>query len=197
MAQLTRTDPLRDFKFTVNITPSGKLATSTEGISSLGFAVVTGLSVTNEMIPYREGGMNTHPHKMVGQSDFNPVTFSRGVFYRQDQMWKWQQFIHAWSQGVPAENGSEGLDSDYRCDIRVSVYDHPHTQVATNGGFSTDPSTLNRAVRPGNKRLEFTIYNAWPAGFAMSDLNAGNSSIMIQQLTVHHEGFTINWNPTN
>lgn len=199
---LTRTDPLRDFKFTVQIEPyDDTLKTLTRNIGNLGFAVVTGLSVTNEMIPYREGGMNTHPHKMVGQSDFGPITFSRGVFAQQDQLWKWQQFIHMWTQASPAD-GSQGSVTDYRCDITVTVYDHPHSAPPVSSstgtsGYSTDPSNVEKLVVPGTKKLEYTIYNAWPAGFALGDLNAGNSSIMIQQMTVNHEGFTINWNPSN
>jgi phage tail-like protein len=202
MAVLTRTDPLRDFKFTVKIVPTGILEDATPNIGNLGFAVVTGLSVTNEMIPYREGGMNTHPHKMIGQSDFNPITFSRGVFEGQDQLWRWQQFMHSWTQGALADDaGSTGSRNDYRCNIIVTVYDHPFTAAAAdssgNAGYSQDPGSLGRVISPGNKKLEFTIYNAWPAGYALGDLNAGNSSIMIQQMTVNHEGFEINWNPTN
>lgn len=192
--RLTRTDPLRDFKFTVNIVPiDEELRGSTEGIGNLGFAVVTGLSVTNEMIPYREGGMNTHPHKMVGQSDFNPITFSRGVIEKQDQLWNWQRFIHSWSQG--AAGNSNGTTTDYRCDVKVTVYDHPNTSAIgnANGGYAYNPSNLDGNVKPGNARLQFTIYNAWPAGYALSDLNAGSSSIMIQQMTLNHEGFTIDW----
>jgi len=201
MAVLTRTDPLRDFKFTVKIIPTGTLEDATTGIGNLGFAVVTGLSVTNEMIPYREGGMNTHPHKMIGQSDFNPITFSRGVFEKQDQLWRWQQFMHSWTQGALADNtGSTGSHNDYRCNIIVTVYDHPFSAAAADGsgnaGYAIDPGSSGRNVVPGNKKLEFTIYNAWPAGFALGDLNAGNSSIMIQQMTVNHEGFEINWDPT-
>lgn len=192
--RLTRTDPLRDFKFTVNIVPiDEELRASTEGIGNLGFAVVTGLSVTNEMIPYREGGMNTHPHKMVGQSDFNPITFSRGVIEQQDQLWNWQKFIHSWSQGAAGE--SNGQTTDYRCDVTVTVYDHPNTSTigAGNSGYAYTPSNLDGTSKPGNARLKFTIYNAWPAGYALSDLNAGSSSIMIQQMTLNHEGFTIDW----
>jgi phage tail-like protein len=199
--RLTRTDPLRDFKFTVNIVPlDNALRNKTEGLGNLGFAVVTGLSVTNEMIPYREGGMNTHPHKMVGQSDFNPITFSRGVIEQQDQLWNWQRFIHSWSQGAAGD--SNGETTDYRCDVTVTVYDHPNTSSAVigagNSGYSYGPGiSLEGNVKPGNARLKFTIYNAWPAGYALSDLNAGSSSIMIQQMTLNHEGFTIDWNPQN
>jgi phage tail-like protein len=81
------------------------------------------------------------------------------------------------------------------------VYDHPHSAtsatVGGTGGYSTNPGSLTQNVVPGTKALEYTIYNAWPAGFALGDLNAGNSSIMIQQMTVNHEGFVINWNPDN
>jgi len=39
--RLTRTDPLRDFKFTVNIVPiDEELRVETEGIGNLGFAHV-------------------------------------------------------------------------------------------------------------------------------------------------------------
>lgn len=40
---------------------------------------VSGLSITTEVIPYREGGMNTTTQKMPGQSDFSPLTLSRGL----------------------------------------------------------------------------------------------------------------------
>lgn len=200
-----RNDPLRDFKFRVRIVPhDDELKNLTKGIGDLGFAVVSGIAVQNELIPYREGGMNTHPHKMVGQADFTPVTFSRGVFSGQDQLWKWQTFIHAWMQGGGSEyrntanggvsGGSKGTVTDYRCRVVVTVYDHPHTAI--NGAqYATDPGNPSSKTDPGVPRLQFTLYNAWPGGYALSDLNAGASSIMVQQMTLHHEGFEINWNP--
>jgi phage tail-like protein len=79
-----RTDPLRNFKFRVQIVPQTDSGLNKPhmagGIGNLGFAQMSGIAVTNEVIPYREGGMNTHPHKMVGQSDFAPVSLARGVF---------------------------------------------------------------------------------------------------------------------
>lgn len=193
--KISRTDPLRDFKFRVQIVPHGsKLAGLASGLDKIGFAVVSGIAVQNEMIPYREGGMNTHPHKMVGMSDFTPVTFSRGVFATQDQLWRWQSFLHAWSQGTSTDGtaaGSEGDIDDYRCDITVQVLDHPYTAPTS---YQTDPS-LDFTGLPGNERLQFKLFNCWPGGFALSDLNAGASSIMVQQLTIHHEGFEIEFIP--
>lgn len=55
------TDPLRNFKFNVNI-----MHPNLSGFASLGFMTVSGLNITTEVIPYREGGMNTTTQKMPG-----------------------------------------------------------------------------------------------------------------------------------
>ena len=204
MALATRTDPLRNFKFLIQIIPNSGLLAHAPNLGKLGFMEMSGLSVTNELIAYREGGMNTHPHKMVGQSDFPPVSFSRGVFATEGGtagdgdkgLWNWQTFIHAWQQGVPT--GSAGLaqsngDSDYRCDIIVKVYDHPYTRTGTSY-LDSDVVGEGQSIKPGNVRLAFKLFNTWPGVFAMNGLNAGDNGILIQQMTLHHEGFYIAWN---
>jgi len=163
---------------------------------------MSGIAVTNEVIPYREGGMNTHPHKMVGQSDFAPVSLARGVFANQEQLYNWQQFIHCWQGGL-SEKGSTGNGngalggadvSDYRCNVTVTVFDHPVTSSANSYQYDTDPSADTTAILP--KRLKVSLFNAWPGSYSISDLNAGDNGILIQQLQLHHEGFEIDWNPT-
>ena len=189
MARATVSDPIRNFKFQVNIIPTGpsnRLAASTQGLGSLGFAVMSGLSVQNQMIGYREGGMNTHPHKLVGQSDFAPVTFSRGVFYNQPQMYRWQEFLHSWNQ---ASDGSTTGGNDYRCDIVVKIYDHP----VSAGTYQTPAATNGNTPNLGGVRLAVKLFDCWPGAYALSDLNAADSGIMVQQLTVHHEGFYVAW----
>jgi len=206
MALAQRTDPLRNFKFKVIIEPSGIFASFGSNLPQLGFAEMSGLSVTNELIAYREGGMNTHPHKMVGQSDFPPVSFSRGAFAMAGSanssdggMWAWQQFIHTWNQGVAY--GSKGLatagadSSDYRCTITGLVYDHPYTRTGVQY-LDQDLASNSGAIKPGNVRLAFKLFNCWPGVFAMNGLNAGDNGILIQQMTIHHEGFQIAFNDT-
>lgn len=187
------TDPIRDFKFSVEISAgdNSRLRTLTNGIFNMGFAVVTGLSVTNEVIQYREGGMNTHPHKMVGQSDYGPVTFSRGVFYNSDQLYKWQQFMHTWNSGQVNGTLSESDHNDYRCKIGVRVLDHP----ATGSAYVSDPGVFSNDTNPlalPEMRIGFVLYNCWPGAFSMTDLNASSSAgILVQQMTIHHEGFVL------
>jgi len=204
MVATLRTDPLRNFKFRVQIIPktsSGNLSTALAGIGDLGFAQVSGISVTNEVISYREGGMNTHPHKMVGQSDFAPVSLARGAFNaagsnKQDAVWQWQKFMHAWVGG--GVSGGAGLatgDGNYRCDVLVKVYDHPHT--ATGVRYQYDGGEqLGSTIVPGNVKFQFKLYNCWPGAYALTDLNAGDNGIIIQSMTLHHEGFYIDWTGT-
>jgi phage tail-like protein len=144
------------------------------------------------MVGYREGGMNTHPHKFIGQSDFAPVNFSRGVFEKQDQLYKWQQFMHSWNQ---ASGASDSSDNNYRCDIFVEVFDHPVAAgkyAQPNGGNQAGD---NSSIAIGSARWGFKLFNCWPGAYSLSDLSAGDSGIIIQQLTVHHEGFVVGWNP--
>lgn len=190
MARPSKTDPIRNFKFQVQITPpSGALSAHVGSeIGKLGFAVVSGLSVQNEMIAYREGGMNTHPHKMIGQSDFAPVTFSKGVFGNEKSLYQWQTFLHSWSQGG-ISGGSTSADNDYRADITVSVYDHP----TSAGSYATAGETNTSSIDLGTVKLAFKLFNCWPGSYSLTDLNAGDSSIMIQQMVVNHEGFEVVW----
>jgi phage tail-like protein len=205
---LTRTDPIRSFKFEVQFlvptlatalgtpvvpttatAPNGgvgdtALSDFAKGLGTLGFAAMSGLAVTNEVIQYREGGMNTHPHKMVGQTDFAPISFNRGVFEKQDQLWKWQRFIHNWQSGAPGSTGG----SDYRCDVVVWVYDHPHSNASYTDNVGNSTATQN-----GKKKLGIKIFNAWPASFTMSGLNASGSEIMVHELSLVHEGFMLAW----
>jgi phage tail-like protein len=197
MARSASTDPVRNFKFQVQIQPTSntRLATVLSGIGDLGFAAMTGVSVQHQMVGYREGGMNTHTHKLVGQSDFGPVTFSRGVIAEQSHLWKWSEFIHSWNQAA----GNSGSDStvangnDYRCHILVRVFDHPHSV----GNYQESGVVSSAATNLGKARLGIKLFNCWPGAYTLSDLSAGDSGIVVQQLTVHHEGFKLAWTETD
>jgi len=193
-AKTQRTDPLRNFKFTVKFEPlDTELGTLLTGIGDLGFAQMGGLSVQNELIAYREGGMNTHPHKMVGQSDFPAISFARGAFAAQDQLWKWQKFMHSWINGGTGgfAGGAQGDATNYRCNILVKVFDHPYTNSDARYAWDSEDTPTN--LKPGNTKLAFKLFNCWPGAYGLSDLNAGDNGIMIQQLNIHHEGFFVAW----
>jgi phage tail-like protein len=162
------TDPLRNFKFQVAF--SGLGIQGIFGTPLLGFMSVSGLNITTEVIPYREGGMNTTTQKMPGQSDFAPITLSKGLLIGDAQLMNWMKTLFTVQQG----QGTGIPGQDFRATVTISVGDHPVT------------STTNVPIK-----LQYTVYNAWPTAIAFSDLDAGANAIIVEQMTLAHEGFDV------
>ena len=96
--------------------------------------------------------------------------------------------MHNWSQsGIGG--GSSSNDNDYRCHILVQVYDH----AVSSGNYATPGESFSNVSTPGKVKLGFKLYNCWPASYSLTDLSAGESSIMIQQLVFNHEGFALSF----
>ena len=160
-----KTDPLRNFKFLVNFHHP-----KTPRLATMGFMSVSGLNVTTEVIPYREGGMNTTTQKMPGQSDFAPITLSKGLAVGDAAMINWMRELFAVMQGT----GTGAPGHDFRAYMDIKVLDHPVT---------------TRTVAKTPVKAAFRVYNAWPTAVSFSDLDAGANAIVIQQMTLAHEGF--------
>jgi phage tail-like protein len=41
--------------------------------------------------------------------------------------------------------------------------------------------------------MRFNVYNCWITSVSYSDLNAGDNAIFVEQATLVHEGFDVNW----
>ncbi len=177
MAKAMRTDPLRNFKFQVEFVNK-----PIPGLVNLGFVSVSGVNIQTEMIAYREGGMNTSPHKMPGQTDFGPVTFTTGMFADRSAAWDWTKMMYCIQWG----NGLLSQGEEFRTDVIVRVLDHPVTLGPQSGG-------PERSINPSGAKAAFRLYNAWIQGLAWNDLNAGDNSLLIQQMTLVHEGVDTKW----
>lgn len=168
------TDPLRVFKFEVLFYPPQALAASL-GVSastsfSYGFMTVSGPAINIEVIPYREGGMNTTTQKMPGQADFGAITMSHGVKLAASQMdilWMSQLFT------VMQGSGNQAPGAEFRMVCDVYVLDHPVT-------------TASAPVKAA-----FRLYNTWPSSLAFSDLDAGANAFLISQMSLAYEGFDV------
>ena len=75
---------------------------------------------------------------------------------------------------------NNGLITEFRYDLIVRVMGHPVTQGPASG---TDPTA--GAV------LAYKFVNCWTASVGFSGLNASDNAIIVQQMTVHHEGFEV------
>jgi len=181
------TDPLRNFRFLVTMKPHNISNANKFGYDSgvtLGFTSISGLSVTTDSIPYREGGYNTTVHQIPGQTTFSPVTLQRGVTLGTDANWEWMRRLF---RTVQASGASANVDvtNNFRYDIEIRLLSHP---IAGSGANDTYSTADNDHVA-----MRFNIYNAWITSLAYSDLNAGDNAIFVEQMTLVHEGFDINW----
>ena len=175
------TDPIRNFRFLVKFKPLTDASSGGVSLPDIGFTSVSGLSVTTDSIPYREGGYNTTFHQIPGQTTFSPVTFQRGVVVGSKQNWDWMRKLFATVQG-----GSSVTDlskNNFRTDIEIQVLGHPIAGTGSEDGSTSGDFVVQR----------FNVYNAWITSLAYSDLNAGDNAIFVEQMTVVHEGFDCTW----
>ena len=179
------TDPLRNFRFLVTFQPQDANNQALKGLNNvtLGFTSVSGLSVTTDSIPYREGGYNTTVHQIPGQTAFTPLTLQRGVILGTRQNWDWMKNLFV---TVSATGSTRTVDQNFRCDLEIQVLSHPIP------GSINQTDTTNAATQD-HTAMRFKVYNAWPTTVAYSDLNAGDNALYVEQMTLVHEGFDINW----
>ena len=181
------TDPIRNFRFLVTFIPQDSTNTTLAGLKDVtfGFTSVSGMAVTTDSIPYREGGYNTTVHQIPGQTTFAPITLQRGVIMGTRQNWDWMRNLFATVQGGGT---TRGVAQNFRCDLEIQVLSHPIPSAGAEDAATATTSTDHTAMR-------FHIYNAWPTSVAYSDLNAGDNALFVEQMTLVHEGFDVNWAP--
>jgi phage tail-like protein len=177
------TDPLRNFRFIAVFRPAkDTVALFDNRIKSFsgGFSQISGLSIETNSIQYREGGMNTTLHQVPGQTQFRPITFTRGAIYGQEQAIVWMRGLFATLNG----EGISGADGkSFRCDIDIYLMDHPVTGAPN--------IAAGDVINSKAYKMQFTVHNAWITSLNYSDLNAQGNEIMYETMTVVHEGLTV------
>jgi len=188
------TDPIRNFRFIVTFLPIIPENTGWTPSASIGFTSVSGLAISTESIPYREGGYNTTVHQIPGQTTFSPVTFQRGVTIGSSQHWDWMRMMFQTVTGKTFSN-----KQTFRSDVIIEVLNHPvpySTKQADNTGYGrTNPGAMREQDAAQDDIIvnRFRLYNAWPTSVAYSDLNAGDNALMVEQMTLVHEGLDMQW----
>ena len=156
MAQFTvnaqRVDPYKDFKFRVKW----------DGRYVAGISRVSPLKRTTEVIKHREGGDPSSSHKSPGRTEFDAITFERGVTHDLE-FERWAN--KTWNFG--AGPGSEVSLKDFRKNIVLELY--------------------NEA---GQLVLAYKIYRCWVSEYqALPELDANASAVAIQHLVLENEGW--------
>ena len=178
-------DPIRNFRFLVTFDKVLSTTKSMDFKASIGFTSVSGLAITTESIPYREGGYNTTVHQIPGQTTFSPVTFQHGVQIGARQNWDWMKMLFQTVLGSSIDSAQES----FRTDVTIDVLNHPvpFDATAANAAAQSETPTNDLVV------ARFRLYNAWPTTLAYSDLNAGDNALIVEQMTLVHEGLTVDW----
>jgi phage tail-like protein len=190
-SQLT-TDPIRNFRFLVTFKPHDLAAASSTWFKSdvtMGFTSVSGLSVTTDSIPYREGGYNTTVHQIPGQTTFAPITLQRGVILNTRQNWDWMRQLF-----VTANGGATNVQGkSFRCDLEIAVLSHPIPGSSGGAGAALGTTATTGTAADDHVAMRFKVYNAWITSVSYSDLSAGDNAIFVEQAVLVHEGFDVNW----
>lgn len=177
------TDPVRNFRFLVTFQPTAEWTDAAKP-AKMGFVSLSGLSVTTEPIAYREGGYNTNVHQIPGQSAFTPITLSKGVMLGQDSNMLWMKRLFS----VITPSVTSGVGAGFRCNLDIQVLSHPNPQAST--GAATTQAQATTAYDQ-HTSLRFKVYNAWISSLSYSNLDAGSNTLMVEEMSLVHEGFDV------
>lgn len=179
------TDPVRNFKFVVTFTPTTDDKKWGSNFGKMGFVSLSGLTVTTEPIAYREGGYNTNVHQIPGQSAFTPITLSKGVMLGQPDNALWmKRLFHVLTPTV-----TTGVGANFRCNLDIQVLTHPNPQAGVGSDVTTQAST----PYDQHTSMRFKVYNAWITSLAYSNLDAGANTLMVEEMSLVHEGFDVEY----
>lgn len=191
------TDPVRNFKFLVQFSPvaatgttpdkywtNGAAQSNANSFGTMGFVSLSGLSVATESIAYREGGYNTNVHQIPGQSSFTPITLSKGVMLGQTGNADWMRRLFT----VVTPGISSNVGGEFRVNLDIQVLTHPNPQGSTgsDGAEASTPYGQHTSMR-------FKVYNAWITSLAYSNLDAGANTLMVEEISLVHEGFDVSY----
>lgn len=147
---LTRVDPYKNFAFVVEL----------DGIDVAGFSKMGGHKQTTEVISYREGGDNSSPRKLTGQTTFDNITLERGTTANIG-FYTWASLVFNPLADIIPENLVKHF-------LTVKLRD-----------------------KTGKTVKEWQILNAWPTEFSAGDMDASASGVLVENLTIAHEGFIL------
>lgn len=184
MARAATSDYIHNFRFLVTATEIGGatnfLQTSEAqgegGNPQAGFSSVTLPSGNIETAEYREGHY-VYTRKQPGIPSFDDVTMSRGVTLKDSAFYTW---FTVCAQGA----------GEYRMDLVIRQYAREAVGATGTSGVLSGKA---EGINVGSKAHRIiNLYEAFPVSHRPgSDMDATDSSISVQELTVAYERFDV------
>jgi phage tail-like protein len=81
---------------------------------------------------------------------------------------------------------TSGVGAGFRCNLDIQVLSHPNPQGSGAGasGQADSPEAQHTSLR-------FKVYNAWITSLAYSNLDAGANTLMVEEMSLVHEGWDV------
>jgi phage tail-like protein len=154
-----RFDPYKNFKFRVKW----------DNRYVAGLSKVSSLKRTTEVVKHREGGDPSTTRKSPGRTDYEALTFERGVTH-DTAFEQWANKVWNFGAGL----GREVSLKDFRKDLIIEIY--------------------NEA---GQLAIAYKVFRCWVSEFqATSDLDANANAVLIQHLKLENEGWERDYDVT-
>jgi phage tail-like protein len=132
------------------------------------FTECSGIGAKRGFDPVREGGVNDHAHILPGPMEYSNITLKRGLSL-STALWDWFQ-AGKFDYAVQRQD--------------VTIYQYSAELIAASAG----PAGSDR--RAGAVKT-WSLANAFPVSWKLSDLNSGTSSLSIESLEIAHEGLSL------
>jgi phage tail-like protein len=136
-----------------------------------GVTKVGGLTRSTQVIEHREGADPRTIHLAPGQTEYEPITFERGVSY-DVAFARWANKVSDYSNSTGAAPTAMNTSLlDFRQSLTINIYNES-----------------------GQKVLAYNVYNAWVSELhAMSELDGLGNALVIESMTVQNEGWERDW----
>jgi len=188
-------DPIRNYRFIVSFYPNViKQTTGSWGqpawkpIGRFGFATVSGFAFNVGVQSIREGGFNATVRQVPTHVEFSALQMDRGVALGSSQNWDWMRMMLRTVQGRAI--GARAL---FRSDVEVAVLTAPVPYATKTRSYGFKDQNEFRLAKDDHVALRFRMYNAWPTSVVYSDLNAGDNALMVERMTLVHEGLDVSF----
>lgn len=192
----TLTDPVRNFRFIVSFYPTvygnpnsdkTNYRSHWQPVAKFGFTSVSGFAFNITPYEIAEGGYNATVHQIPLRVKFSALQLDRGIYIGTRQNWDWMRIM----LGVVQGKGKPSTSVLYRADVEIAVLMHPIPY--SDGGTSYGSNNPYTQAKDDRVAMRFRVYNAWPTSVVYSDLNAGDNALMVERMTLVHEGLDLEW----
>jgi phage tail-like protein len=83
---------------------------------------------------------------------------------------------------------TSGVGAGFRCNLDIQVLSHPNPQASTGAAATQAQATT---AYDQHTSLRFKVYNAWISSLSYSNLDAGSNTLMVEEMSLVHEGFDV------